>query len=85
MGCLTALWYVVTGFVVGLLARALLPGSDEMGFVLTTLLGIVGSVVGGFLGGLLGKPAEGKRPSRAGFLMSLVGAILVLVLYRLVF
>lgn len=83
MGCLSAIWYVVTGFVVGLLARALLPGSDQMGFLLTTALGIVGSLLGGLLGGLLGKPAEGKRPSRAGFLMSLVGAIVVLLVFRL--
>jgi NADH-quinone oxidoreductase subunit L len=46
---LHVIWHIVTGFVVGLLARALLPGGDQMGLIATTVLGVVGSVVGGFI------------------------------------
>ena len=75
--------YVVTGFVVGLLARALLPGADHMGLVATTVLGIVGSVVGGFIGRMIKKPEPGSAFHPAGFLLSIIGAIVVLVLWRM--
>src|SRR6516165_1242442 len=52
--------FLLTGFIVGLLARAVLPGSDKMGFLATTLVGILGSLIGGFLGGLISKPKEGS-------------------------
>ena len=81
---LHVIWYVITGFVVGLLARALLPGADQMGIVATTVLGIVGSVVGGFIGRLVKKPEPGAAFHPAGFLLSLVGAIVVLLLWRMV-
>ncbi len=50
---LHVIWHIIVGFVVGLLARALMPGSDRMGFIATICLGIVGSVVGGFIGRLV--------------------------------
>jgi len=78
------IWYVITGFVVGLLARALLPGGDHMGIIATTLVGIVGSVVGGFIGRLVKKPQPGAPFHPAGFLLSIVGAIVVLLLWRMV-
>ncbi len=81
---LHVLWHIVTGFVVGLLARALLPGSDRMGFIATVCLGIVGSLVGGFIGRLVKKPEPGAAFHPAGFVMSLVGAIVVLVLWRMI-
>ncbi len=56
---LHVIWHVITGFVVGLLARALLPGGDHMGLIATTILGILGSVVGGFIGRLIKKPEPG--------------------------
>lgn len=84
MGIFHFLWSLVVGFFVGLIARALVPGVDKMGLILTTLLGVVGSVVGGFLGGLVSKPKEGSRFHTAGFILSVVGAIVVLVLWRLV-
>jgi uncharacterized membrane protein YeaQ/YmgE (transglycosylase-associated protein family) len=66
---------IVIGFIVGLLARFLKPGPDPMGILGTTLLGIVGSVVASFLGRLIGL----YRPEQpAGFIASLVGAIVVL-------
>ena len=81
---LHVIWHVITGFVVGLLARALLPGGDHMGLIATTILGIVGSVVGGFIGRLSKKPEPGAPFHPAGFVMALVGAIVVLVLWRMV-
>ncbi len=84
MGCFQVLWSLLVGFVVGLVARLLLPGADTMGMILTTVLGVAGSLVGGFLGGLVSKPKEGAKFHSAGFVLSVVGAIVVLVLWRLV-
>lgn len=76
------LWYIIVGFFAGLIARAVLPGADQMGFIMTTIVGIVGSIVGGLLGRLISKPAEGDKFHPAGFLMSIVGAIVLLLLLR---
>jgi uncharacterized membrane protein YeaQ/YmgE (transglycosylase-associated protein family) len=76
------LWAILTGFVIGLLARAVMPGANHMGFLLTTALGVGGSLVGGVLGGLLSKPKEGAPFHPAGFLMSVVGAVILLFLWR---
>jgi uncharacterized membrane protein YeaQ/YmgE (transglycosylase-associated protein family) len=81
---LHVIWHIVTGFVVGLLARALLPGGDQMGLIATTILGIVGSVVGGLFGRLIKKPEPGVPFHPAGFFMALVGAIVVLLAWRMV-
>lgn len=81
---LHVIWHVITGFVVGLLARALLPGADQMGLIATTILGIVGSVVGGFIGGVIKKPEPGAKFHPAGFFMALVGAIVVLLVWRMI-
>lgn len=68
---------IVVGFVIGLIARALLPGADKLGFWLTSFLGIGGSLVGGLIGSLLSKSPDGRfRP--AGILLSIVGAVLLL-------
>lgn len=84
MSILHLLWSVITGFFVGLIARALLPGNDKMGFLMTVCIGIVGSLVGGFLGGFISKPAPGSKFHPAGFFLSLVGAIVLLVLWRFI-
>lgn len=76
------IWYLIVGFFAGLIARALLPGADHMGFLMTTLLGIVGSVIGGFVGHLFSKPSADSKFHPAGFLMSIVGAIVVLLILR---
>lgn len=72
--------WIVFGIVVGAVAKLLMPGRDPGGFIVTMLLGIVGAVVGGYLGRAMGwyGPEEA-----AGFLMSLVGAILLLAVYRM--
>jgi uncharacterized membrane protein YeaQ/YmgE (transglycosylase-associated protein family) len=77
-------WHVLTGFVIGLVARAVLPGADQMGLIATTVVGIVGSVIGGYLGRLIKKPEPGAAFHPAGFIMSIVGAIVVLLAWRMV-
>ena len=66
---------IIVGLIVGLLARAIMPGDQKLGIVMTIILGIVGSMVAGFLGGAIGwyEPGEG-----AGWIGSIVGAIIVL-------
>ncbi len=76
------IWSVIVGFVVGLIARAILPGADHMGFIMTSLLGIVGSVIGGYIGRLINKPEPGATFHPAGFLMSIVGAVVLLFALR---
>ena len=73
--------FIVFGFIVGLVAKLLAPGQAHMSLTATTLLGIVGSLVAGWLGRGLGwyGPDDG-----AGFIMSTVGAILVIALYHMV-
>jgi uncharacterized membrane protein YeaQ/YmgE (transglycosylase-associated protein family) len=73
------LGWIIFGLIVGLIARLFHPGRDPGGFVITALIGIAGSLVGGFLGRALGLYREGEG---AGLIMSVLGAILLLVLYR---
>ena len=75
------LWVIVIGFIVGVLAKAIMPGKDPGGFIIAVLLGIAGSLLASFLGRALGWYAPGAS---AGFLASIVGAILLLALYRMV-
>lgn len=72
--------WVLFGLVVGIVAKLLMPGRDPGGFIITTLLGIVGAVIGGFLGRSLGLYGPGEP---AGFLMATLGAVVLLLLYRM--
>jgi uncharacterized membrane protein YeaQ/YmgE (transglycosylase-associated protein family) len=83
VGCFHLIWSLIVGFFAGLVARAFMPGSDRMGFIMTILLGIGGSLVGGVIGGLVSKPKEGSRFHPAGFILSVIGALLVLLVWRL--
>ncbi len=74
-------WMFLVGIVVGLLARALLPGTQHLGLVMTGVLGLVGSYAGGLLTRLVHKPAEGSVFHPAGFVMSVVGAMVVLFVW----
>jgi uncharacterized membrane protein YeaQ/YmgE (transglycosylase-associated protein family) len=76
------LGWIVFGLIVGAIAKLLMPGRDPGGFIVTMALGIAGAVVGGFLGRTLGWYGPNEP---AGFLMSLLGAVLLLVLYRMLF
>ena len=82
MGIMHLVWYVIVGFIVGLIARAILPGADHFGFIGTTVIGIVGSLIGGFVAGLFSKPPEGATFHPAGLLMSIVGAVVLLLALR---
>jgi len=73
------IWSIIVGFIVGLIARALVPGADVMGFWLTSGLGIAGSIAGGLIGRLFSRPSDGAMFHPAGFIMSIIGAILLLV------
>jgi len=73
------LWTILIGLVVGALAKLLMPGKDPGGIIITILLGIVGSLVANFLGSLVGFYGQGER---AGLIASVLGAVLVLWLYR---
>ncbi len=72
---------IVIGLIVGLLARFFMPGRDAMGFVLTAILGIVGAALGGWLGQVLGMYRQGEP---AGWIMAVIGAMVVLFVYRLI-
>jgi len=75
------LWMCIIGLVVGALAKFIMPGKDPGGILVTMLLGIAGSIVAGFLGRTLGLYQAGEN---AGLIMSVVGAALLLAVYRLV-
>jgi uncharacterized membrane protein YeaQ/YmgE (transglycosylase-associated protein family) len=72
--------WILFGLVVGIVAKFLMPGRDPGGFFITVLLGIVGSLVGGFLGRLVGWYGDGDP---VGFVMAVVGSIVLLAAYRL--
>ena len=71
--------WILFGLLVGVVAKLLMPGRDPGGMIVTILLGIVGALVGGFLGRVLGWYREGDP---VGFLMAVMGAILVLFVFR---
>ncbi|OOG56638.1 GlsB/YeaQ/YmgE family stress response membrane protein [Rhodanobacter sp. C03] len=79
------IWSIIVGFIVGLIARAIMPGADHMGFWMTAGVGIVGSLIGGVLGNLIKKPEPGSMFHPAGILMSIVGALVLLLVLRFVF
>jgi uncharacterized membrane protein YeaQ/YmgE (transglycosylase-associated protein family) len=74
------LGWIVFGLIVGALAKFIMPGRDGGGLIVTTLLGIVGALVGGFLGRALGLYSQNEP---AGFLGALVGAVIVLAIFRM--
>ena len=78
---MTILGWIIFGLIVGFFAKLLMPGKDPGGIIVTILLGIVGSVLGRWVGQALGFYGPDDA---AGFLMSLVGAILLLAIYRAV-
>ena len=75
------IWTSVIGFVAGLIAKAITPGSGPSGFWLTAILGIAGALAATFIGQLMGFYSEGQP---AGFIASVLGAIILLVIYHLI-
>ena len=74
------LGWILFGLVVGALAKLVMPGKDPGGIIVTMLIGVAGAVLGGFVGRALGFYGEGEA---AGLVMSFLGAVLLLVLYRM--
>lgn len=74
------LWSLIIGAIVGAVAKFIMPGKDPGGWIVTTLLGVAGSVVAGWLGSILGLYAEGEP---VGFIASVIGAVILLFVYRL--
>ena len=80
MGIMGIIGTIIVGFIVGVLARFFYPGAVPLGFWLTVALGIGGSIVGGLIGSLIWKSPDGKFHP-AGWIMSIIGALLLLWLY----
>ena len=76
---MSLIWMIVVGLIVGALAKLIMPGNDPGGIIVTILLGIGGSLLAGFLGRAVGWYAPGEP---VGFLTSIVGAIVLLAIYR---
>jgi uncharacterized membrane protein YeaQ/YmgE (transglycosylase-associated protein family) len=74
----------IVGFIVGAIARAVVPGSDKMSWWQTILLGVAGSIVGGFIGGIFGSDGRGEFLGLqvAGWILSIVGAVIALQLWK---
>ena len=72
------IWSVIVGFIVGWIATKIMPGAQHLGFILTSLLGIGGSIIGGLIARLFSKPAPGSNFHPAGFIMSIIGALILL-------
>ncbi|MFZ2843791.1 GlsB/YeaQ/YmgE family stress response membrane protein [Psychrobacter sp.] len=75
------IWMIIVGLVAGLLARAIKPGSDPMGWIMTIVLGIVGAMLGGFVASLIGINADGGF---TGLIFSVIGAIILLFIYEMI-
>ena len=75
---LSILWTILIGFVVGLIARAIMPGTQRMGFIMTSILGIAGSMAAFYGGAALGLTGP------VGFIGSVIGAIVLLFAYELI-
>jgi uncharacterized membrane protein YeaQ/YmgE (transglycosylase-associated protein family) len=78
---MSIIWAIIIGFIVGLIAKFLMPGRDPGGFIITAVLGIVGALLATFLGQAMGLYSAGQS---AGFIASVIGAMIVLFVYHLV-
>ena len=77
---MSIIWTILIGFVVGIIAKFLMPGRDPVGFFITAIIGIVGSIIATFLGRFLGLYQTGES---AGFIAAVIGAMILLFLYRM--
>ena len=78
---MSIIWTILIGFVAGLVARAIKPGNDSMGFILTAIIGIAGSLVATYLGQAMGWYRVGES---AGFIASVVGAVVLLFIWGMI-
>ena len=75
------LWMLIIGLIVGAVAKLIMPGKDPGGIIVTIILGIAGAFLAGFLGRAMGWYGEGDA---AGFIASVIGAIILLIIYRMI-
>ena len=75
------LWMLIIGLVVGAIAKLIMPGKDPGGIIVTIILGIAGAFLAGFLGRAMGWYGEGDA---VGFIASVIGAIILLIIYRMI-
>lgn len=75
------IWMIIVGLVAGLLARAIKPGNDAMGWIMTIILGIVGALIGGVIASAIGIDADGGF---TGLIFSVIGAIILLFIYEFI-
>jgi uncharacterized membrane protein YeaQ/YmgE (transglycosylase-associated protein family) len=80
MGIMGIIWTIIVGLIVGAIARWIMPGTQNMSWIMTSVLGIVGSIVGGFVSSLIWKSPDGSFHP-AGWIMSILGALVVLWAY----
>ena len=80
MGIMGFIWTVIVGLIVGAIARLIMPGAQDLGWIMTSLIGIGGSLVGGFVSSMIWKSPDGKFHP-AGWIMSILGALVVLWAY----
>ena len=76
------IWMFIVGLVVGAIARFLMPGVENMGWIMTSIVGIAGSFIGGFIARLFSKPVDGAIVHPAGLLLSVVGALILLFVVK---
>lgn len=85
---LAVIGWIIFGLIAGLIAKAIMPGRDPGGAIVTILLGIIGAVIGGWIGRAMGVGGRGDDVGDPGFFVSLIfaviGALIVLAVYRLV-
>jgi uncharacterized membrane protein YeaQ/YmgE (transglycosylase-associated protein family) len=82
MGIFHLIWIVIVGLVVGLIAHFVVPSGHPMAWYIVALIGIAGSFVGGFIASLFSPPPAGSRFHPAGFFMSIIGAIVLMLVVR---
>jgi uncharacterized membrane protein YeaQ/YmgE (transglycosylase-associated protein family) len=75
------IWSIIVGFIVGWIALKVMPAVQHLGFIATTLLGIAGSIVGGLIARIFSRPAPGSAFHPAGFILSILGAIILLFIW----
>ena len=78
---MSIVWMIVIGFIVGLLARAVMPGTQKLGLIMTAVLGIAGSIIATYLGRAIGHYPPGGS---AGFIATFIGAIVLLLIYHVI-
>ena len=77
--------WIIFGLIIGIIAKLLMPGRDPGGFIVTIIIGIVGSVIGGYIEEWIGLYQTTNGVPAGGWVMSIIGAIILLVIYRLLF